>query len=295
MYRIIFMFSFVMVLFPGCAWDLEFRSPEPKPRPELPSFVEFDFEEDIVPDEVEDIVPDEVEDIVPDEVEDVVPDEVEDVVPDEVEDPCSLCEAWQDCCDGVCTDLTNDPENCGQCGEVCGDGHTCQDAECGCGDGDPCEAGLSCCFGGTDWSCVDTETDLLHCGACEAPCPSDLPLCDQGACYCTCGDGIYDVGEELFCPQDFNYVATEGDGYCDRTVEFADSPDCINFNYTCGDNTCNPSDGEHLLNCSDCGYNSACGFDGDGDGDLCDSWQENCTNCPDDCGSHPLCQTTCGN
>ena len=62
-------------------------------------------------------------------------------------------------CDGSCSDVRNDADNCGACGHRCG-------------------ASSACCNG----TCMDVSFDSLNCGACGRRCPSDNPACNGGAC-----------------------------------------------------------------------------------------------------------------
>lgn len=81
-------------------------------------------------------------------------------------------------CDGVCTFLNVDPDNCGDCGIVCG-GSTpyCNQGMCS-----PCRPGTADCDG--DGVCeTDTDFDNLNCGACGVWCsitPSET--CSLGVC-----------------------------------------------------------------------------------------------------------------
>ncbi len=40
------------------------------------------------------------------------------------------CAPGETCCHGICTDLTDDPQNCGVCGTVCGPHQACTGAAC---------------------------------------------------------------------------------------------------------------------------------------------------------------------
>jgi len=42
----------------------------------------------------------------------------------------SACRPGETCCDDFCTDLTDDPRNCGACGTVCGPHQECRSATC---------------------------------------------------------------------------------------------------------------------------------------------------------------------
>ena len=52
-----------------------------------------------------------------------------------------------------------------------------------------CQSPLSLC----DASCVNLETDPLHCGDCDSEC-SDDQVCSEGACASTCGPGLAQCG-----------------------------------------------------------------------------------------------------
>src|SRR5271166_4657831 len=103
----------------------------------------------------------------------------------------------QNCqCNGVCKDLRDDPQNCGQCfrsetppGGVGGEWKCCNgtptpivDDPINCGD-----CGIVC-FGGAnpkccDFKCVDASSDPLNCGDCGRPCPAP-GRCVNGVCEC---------------------------------------------------------------------------------------------------------------
>ncbi|NMB75173.1 MAG: hypothetical protein GYA21_08590 [Myxococcales bacterium] len=59
------------------------------------------------------------------------------------------CAAGQSCCDGVCLDLSSDPENCGGCGMSCAAGQGCGGGWCTarCSSDNDCEAGQACLDG----------------------------------------------------------------------------------------------------------------------------------------------------
>jgi Stigma-specific protein, Stig1 len=69
----------------------------------------------------------------------------------------------------LCTNLNNDPNNCGSCGQTC-IGGTCQSGKC------VCPAGESMCFG----TCVDLGSDPQNCGSCGTFCKAGETCC--GAC-----------------------------------------------------------------------------------------------------------------
>ncbi len=136
-----------------------------------------------------------------------------------------VCSSTQEVCDGVCTSIASDPDNCGGCdiecasGEACSEG-TCQALECAsnqelcdgfcastasdpdncgacgeaCGEGEGCLDGECADFGcGTSQVeclgvCVSLLTDEQNCGDCGESC--DLgDSCINGVCELTCPEG----------------------------------------------------------------------------------------------------------
>jgi hypothetical protein len=90
---------------------------------------------------------------------------------------CS-CGFTQSICNGVCTDKSSDPRNCGACGNVCpGAGQTCNAGACGCPPGD------TLCGN----ACTDTTSDPQNCSRCFATCPGYNATCVGGLCDCPTG------------------------------------------------------------------------------------------------------------
>jgi hypothetical protein len=142
-------------------------------------------------------------------------------------------------CDGVCIDPTHDHDHCGACNHACGatemcsmgacivectaPGHaictvtntmgmrtqTCVDEQtdpmhCGncstrCAAGASCVAGVCTCTTGTSCmgNCVDLQTDANHCGTCYTGC-GPTGVCTAGACT-TCGSGLSSCGTPSHC------------------------------------------------------------------------------------------------
>jgi len=102
--------------------------------------------------------------------------------------------------EGGTTDTGGDPMQ-GECSDSsdCGPDEICVDNECvtGCAPDKPCDGGLACCSG----VCIDTQTDMDHCGSCDAPC--DLPpnmqvSCAAGMCgYGPCEPGFSDCDGQV--------------------------------------------------------------------------------------------------
>ena len=115
------------------------------------------------------------------------------------ENICGVCKdcddeecAPPDCCPnpegpgGVCVDTDTDPLNCGGCDAAClpNLSNACVDGECVCGNEPECSGGDTCCRGegGGATRCIDTDTDPLHCGACNAACLIPLNPCLSVEC-----------------------------------------------------------------------------------------------------------------
>jgi hypothetical protein len=101
--------------------------------------------------------------------------------------PCGDAESR--CCGGACIDPTSDAA-CGATCEVCELNETCMD-----GDGCDCRPGFENCDDAIPGCETNIETDPLHCGRCNAPCPSGTPACIGRVCMlCSdakeCDDGL---------------------------------------------------------------------------------------------------------
>ncbi len=127
-------------------------------------------------------------------------------------------------CDGICTDLSNDPNNCGSCFSTCPSGSGCVDGSCclsnaicsgicvnlgadpdNCGVcGNKCPPAAPWCIGSTCTpcpsgstycadACTDTAIDSDNCGACGVVCPANSS-CANGVC---CGAGYAGSFEDL--------------------------------------------------------------------------------------------------
>jgi len=74
-------------------------------------------------------------------------------------------------CRGICTDPSNDRNNCGGCGNVCSLGVSCQNGTCG------CPPGQVTCNG----ACTNTNSNPSNCGACANACGVGQ-ICQNGTC-----------------------------------------------------------------------------------------------------------------
>ncbi len=107
-----------------------------------------------------------------------------------------VCDGLDNDCNGKVDelfDLQNDARNCGGCGITCSSGVKCERGRCAGGgeptlplpprsDGSGGQVQIGICplaAGGT--TCVDLQTDPVHCGTCGNACPTGM-FCGLGAC-----------------------------------------------------------------------------------------------------------------
>ena len=89
------------------------------------------------------------------------------------------------------TDATHCGPSCVACDAA---SDSCIDGRCRCGTATPC-SGIrpSCCKANGASECVDTQTDVRFCGACNTPCDKDranvVPTCTGGTCSYPCAPG----------------------------------------------------------------------------------------------------------
>jgi len=215
-------------------------------------------------------------------------------------DDCGACTG---CGDGTCADdedCTSCPQDCGQCPSFCGDGYCDHDEDCNscsedcgecpqsCGDGQ-CQplGGETCANCPSDCTCgTDTCQDVLNC---TSGCNMDQ------SCMNTCAeDGCYEAqvqASALFacmlanCVTECQNPQDQGCMQCIMTNCSAEAMACYNGTCGpahCGDGQCQPE--EDCTNCpDDCGQCP----DQCGDG-YCQAY-EDCNTCPQDCGPCAWC------
>jgi hypothetical protein len=86
-----------------------------------------------------------------------------------------VCVKGEVMCSRTCTDLSDDPMNCGQCGHDCGSG-LCVSGQCVCYPG-----AQMCMSSGPGVQCADLQASRQNCGACGHACQSDQE-CVNGTC-----------------------------------------------------------------------------------------------------------------
>lgn len=144
----------------------------------------------------------------------------------------------------------------------CGNGQ-CQNSE-SC-ESCPADCGVCAPYCG-DGTCDTTDGET--CGNCEPDCNACPDVCGDGAC----------TGSEtnVSCPGDCSVC---GDGACNGTETCASCTGDCGPCGTCGDGTCDATDGETCDTCpGDCGGACSCG------NGTCEG-TEDCSSCAADCGS----------
>jgi hypothetical protein len=90
------------------------------------------------------------------------------------------CAAPLAVCDGLCVDLDNDPQHCGDCTTPCAEELVCVAGECAVA----CGIGTNVC----GQTCVDLASNPAHCGMCDQPCEPGV-ACVAGECAPDCPEG----------------------------------------------------------------------------------------------------------
>jgi hypothetical protein len=123
----------------------------------------------------------------------------------------SACPSGQTCCSGACVDAQTNLANCGTCGTRCSvpnAAQLCLNGTCGVGS---CNAPFGDCdMSGANGCETNTQSDLMHCGACDRACPARANAtssCAAGVCGFACNPGFADCNMD---PTDGCEVDTNG-------------------------------------------------------------------------------------
>ena len=108
-------------------------------------------------------------------------------------------------CNGICTDLSSDSENCGSCFHGCPAGFHCSNSLC-CPPGSV-SCGGTCCAPGTtgcNGTCCAPGSPCCG-GVCGSVCP-DGSCCQSATCSSVCPDGIHCCSSGTCHPTPFGNV-----------------------------------------------------------------------------------------
>ncbi len=197
--------------------------------------------------------------------------------------PCA-CPSNEVVCRTGCTDLTQDPSNCGGCAQACASGAACVSGTCVCGPSTTrCPAG-----------CAAISTDAMNCGGCGHRCAIGQN-CVSGACVCATG--------ETLCGGVCVDLATASDhcGSCSNRCLSgetctAGACTCPTGQLVCGGTCAAVDTAAHCGSCAnDCGpagtcTSGVCSCIGDGNA-LCGAQCYNLASDPTHCGA---CGLSCG-
>ncbi len=217
----------------------------------------------------------------------------------------AVCYANEKKCGGICTDVMNNNDNCGECGNVCLEGTKCHNGDCvvdcgrqtvcnntctdllsdgeNCGKcGEACDADAYCQNATCQYTCADQnqvvcnhtctslESDIKNCGACGTVCETD-ETCRNGLCTTECSSEL-----ETVCDQKCVNTKSDNDN-CGECGIKCDS------NQYCSDGTC-------VDTCADTSKT------------ICDhacidvqTNKDNCGECGNRCAATEICQNgECG-
>lgn len=204
------------------------------------------------------------------------------------------CREGQLCCEGRgCTDVLNDPFNCGACGNQCGAGEFCAEGACTCGS-------------------VSGTSGANACGDGEACCGSSPQCVPRDDALCECGDGSCSIGQACCTVTDNNGDDRDACFSTDRDIEHCGS--CGNIcgaRQLCSGGACvcqpgfadcnrDPSDGCEIrldsdsVHCGACGKSCAPGEVCDGTGKCTQVCQEGLTDCSNVCTDLQADRNNCG-
>jgi hypothetical protein len=127
-----------------------------------------------------------------------------------VQSKCGIaCSGGKLDCSGVCFDVQQNHDHCGDCSTACAFDEWCGGGHC-------CPTGKAFCGG----ACVDVLTDAANCGGCGIACSGQTPNCSAGLCIAglsieveghanvvvNCKAGDYNCEAQQVCNQVTNSV-----------------------------------------------------------------------------------------
>ncbi|MEZ4570631.1 MAG: hypothetical protein R2849_09955 [Thermomicrobiales bacterium] len=164
------------------------------------------------------------------------------------------CAPGQQCCNGVCLDILSNASNCGKCGNACPEGEGCINGICtppvegACVGCDETDLANYCC----DGVCLDLLNDVQNCGGCGLACFSGQICCD-GVCLDPTDDDQNCGACGNVCPQ--------GQLCCNSVCMdvLSDNQNCGACGFECGpDEECNNGICTQSDPCDGCQAGEAC-------------------------------------
>jgi hypothetical protein len=171
---------------------------------------------------------------------------------------CSTAQA--SLCNGACTNITTDVNNCGGCGNACPTGQPCVQGFCGgisCADPNaPTQCAAVFAGGGATDECTNLMTDPFNCSLCGEICPSGgvcvSGLCDTCLGKLNCNDSCIDRTSDANNCNGCGNTCPNGEtcqaGTCPGVV--CNDPNTPNL---CNNNQCVNLFGDDAKNCGACG------------------------------------------
>ena len=100
----------------------------------------------------------------------------------------TCCPTGEACCDGACTNLVNDAQNCGVCGKACAGGQICWNEVCI----------VKSCSPPQRRQCYDSVQSDYY--ACDGDCPAASSSC-RSSCFAALARGRHNCDVEFGCPE----------------------------------------------------------------------------------------------
>jgi hypothetical protein len=137
----------------------------------------------------------------------------------------SSCNAPNTTCGTACTNLADDPTNCGKCGNACSSGSACVSGTC--------TSMQTLCQpdGGAPYY-ANLATDNANCGACGAACAGPASVCTSGHC---CGAGNQYCGGACSDPQTDNANCGMCGNACSTATGSCVLGSCFAYPKSCSD------------------------------------------------------------